>query len=96
MRSALSIVLAVLFCVNGTVAMACPAIDGGKKILMSPVNVYNAVVEETPKSKFPPVSFVGGLLKGVAEMGRDIVVGICDIVVSPAMICKKSSCCMTK
>ncbi len=96
MKRIVSIVLAGLLCVSSSLVFACPLVDAGTKILTSPLKIYTNVTEETPKGKVPVLGFVGGLFKGIVEMGGDIVTGVYDIVVSPAKICKKSSCCMTK
>ncbi len=92
MKRILSILLVGLLVLSSTMVFACPVFKGGEKILKSPLNIVQSVREETPKAKFAPFGLVGGFLKGVAYMGKDLVSGLYDIVASPFTMCKKSCC----
>ena len=92
MKSILSVVLAVLICFSTSIVFACSVVDAGAKILKSPSHIYTSIVEETPKSKVFMLSFVGGALKGIFYMGKDVATGLYNLIVSPAKMSRKSCC----
>ncbi len=53
---------------------------GFKTIGMSPMQVSDGVKEGWDAAKFKPLGAVGGLLKGVFYMGKDIVTGAWDVL----------------
>ena len=53
--------------------------SAGTKIIKSPVHVPEDLKEEYKKSKFKPFGIIGGGLKGLFYMGKDVVSGLVDV-----------------
>ena len=52
--------------------------SAGMKAIKSPVHVVNSVKEEYKDARFKPFAIVGGGLKGLFYMGKDVVSGLID------------------
>ena len=87
MKNMLSFLVVLVVCAVTTPSFAGSPVEkfksGLKSVITSPAQVSDKLMEETKNAKFFPFAFVGGLLKGVFYMGKNIVTGLVDIVTSP-------------
>ena len=73
-------------------AMATPSFAGSpaekfksgiKDVITSPKQICDNLQAETKGAKFFPFAFIGGLAKGIFYMGKQIITGTLDVVMSP-------------
>ncbi len=62
--------------------------DGATEILRSPLHVHDSARDEAKSAKFMPFGLVGGILKGTADMGKDILKGSFKVVTAPTVYLK--------
>ena len=86
MKRTFLLLIALMF--TSTMVFAMPKVvekakDGVMTVVKSPLHVHDSLMSETKSAKFMPFGLVGGLLKGTADMGIDIIKGTYTVLRAP-------------
>ncbi len=80
------VVLSLAF-VSSSYAAGGEKLKGGvEKLVKSPLQLKDDVVNEYNAAKFKPFGVIGGLLKGVFDTGKEAIGGLVDILTFPVDI----------
>lgn len=57
--------------------------EGFKKVITAPLNVSDGINEEYKEAEFKPFGVIGGIVQGLFYTGKDILIGVLEMVTFP-------------
>ena len=88
MKRAIAVIVFFGFLLSATTVFALPEPiikirDGMKALLTSPLEIPKHTMDEVKASKYKPLGFVGGLIKGTGHTAKKSVTGAVDVATFP-------------
>ena len=87
MRKTLSIFLAVMLVMTFAAPIYAAGVDkaksGAEMLVKSPLQVYDHIKGEYDSTGLNPLGLMGGVLKGMYYMSKDVIHGAVDILTFP-------------